>query len=204
MKSILISIHPEWVEKIANGIKKLEIRRSKPRRELPIDALIYCTNGDKELWLSKNDRRCFTTMKGHAPFTLVPLQEAYYHLNGKVVGKFRLKKVEEFVYGNAVESVDEECVEAKLNHHDFDQLLKQAAMTREQLEAYAPIHFYAWYISDLEIFDEPKQLEDFYSTDATKFKGIEEMAEESKKKYQDQFYKIKSAPQSWRYVEVEE
>ena len=44
-KSILISIRPEWVAKILNGKKTIEIRKTMPKCDLPIDVYIYVTHG---------------------------------------------------------------------------------------------------------------------------------------------------------------
>lgn len=43
-KAVLISIRPEWVEKIANGWKTIEVRKTKPYLETPFKCYIYCTN----------------------------------------------------------------------------------------------------------------------------------------------------------------
>ena len=42
-KKILISIQPQWVEKILNGEKTIEIRKTMPKCELPVKVYIYCT-----------------------------------------------------------------------------------------------------------------------------------------------------------------
>ena len=67
IKSILISIRPEWVEKILNGEKTIEIRKTMPKCDLPIDVYIYCTKGN-----GKNN------------------------FNGKVVAKFTLNEIKKF------------------------------------------------------------------------------------------------------------
>lgn len=43
-KAVLISIRPKWVEKIANGKKTIEVRKTKPKLETPFKCYIYCTN----------------------------------------------------------------------------------------------------------------------------------------------------------------
>ena len=43
-KAVLISIRPEWVEKILTGKKALEVRRNRPKLETPFKCYIYCTN----------------------------------------------------------------------------------------------------------------------------------------------------------------
>lgn len=43
MKSVLISIKPKWCELIANGKKTLEVRKTRPKLEVPFKCYIYCT-----------------------------------------------------------------------------------------------------------------------------------------------------------------
>lgn len=45
-KAVLISIRPEWVEKIANEWKTIEVRKTKPYLETPFKCYIYCTQGN--------------------------------------------------------------------------------------------------------------------------------------------------------------
>jgi predicted transcriptional regulator len=45
MKSVLISIQPKWVEKIASGEKTIEVRKTRPKIERPFKVYIYCTYG---------------------------------------------------------------------------------------------------------------------------------------------------------------
>lgn len=42
-KAVLISIRPEWVEKILAGEKKMEVRKTRPNMETPFKCYIYCT-----------------------------------------------------------------------------------------------------------------------------------------------------------------
>ena len=49
MEQVLISIRPEWVEKILNGEKNAEVRLNVPKCELPCEVFIYCTKGGKKL-----------------------------------------------------------------------------------------------------------------------------------------------------------
>ena len=43
MKSVLISIQPKWVEKIASGEKTIEVRKTRPKLETPFKCYIYQT-----------------------------------------------------------------------------------------------------------------------------------------------------------------
>lgn len=59
MKSVLISIRPEWCDLIARGEKTLEVRKTKPKIDTPFKCYIYCTKAPKGwFWLnSPNIRR---------------------------------------------------------------------------------------------------------------------------------------------------
>ena len=46
MKSVLISIRPKWCKKIVNGQKTIEVRKTRPKLELPFKCYIYQTMGD--------------------------------------------------------------------------------------------------------------------------------------------------------------
>ena len=59
-KAVLISIRPEWVEKIANEIKTVEVRKTKPHLDTPFKCYIYCTNDKKDsdrLWVLREQIR---------------------------------------------------------------------------------------------------------------------------------------------------
>ena len=58
MKSVLISIQPQWCEKIASGKKTIEVRKSAPK-EVPFKAYIYCTKSDKYLLDRDSDGSMF-------------------------------------------------------------------------------------------------------------------------------------------------
>lgn len=41
--AILLSIRPEWIDKILSGEKTIEVRKSRPRLDTPFKCYIYCT-----------------------------------------------------------------------------------------------------------------------------------------------------------------
>lgn len=145
MKSILISIKPKWVAKILNGKKTIEVRKTAPKCELPIDVYIYCTKTIKPI--SDYD---------WGEFTFDDLPKL-----GKVVAKFTLRKVERFIQG-LNEDEYERLPNFALQDYDYyglEYLMEKACLNDEEINEYAPdLSFYAWHISDLEIFDEPKEL----------------------------------------------
>ena len=40
-KAVLISLHPEWCEKIINGQKTIEVRKTRPKMNPPFKCYIY-------------------------------------------------------------------------------------------------------------------------------------------------------------------
>lgn len=143
MKAILISIKPKWVSKILNGEKTIEVRKSKPKCDLPIDVYIYCTKGEP----------CFAG---------IPRSGNYTVLNGKVVAKFTLNRVEEIIFGTTLYN-DLGFFTGDL--YSFD-LYKQSCLTKKEMQHYLKVKpnglsGYAWHISNLVIFDRPRELGEF-------------------------------------------
>ena len=48
-KAVLISIRPEWCEKIINGQKTIEVRKTRPKMDTPFKCYIYCTKPEEKL-----------------------------------------------------------------------------------------------------------------------------------------------------------
>ena len=126
MKSILISIKPKWVAKILNGEKTIEIRKTAPKCELPIDVYIYCTKGAYIGYLSKK-------------------------YVGKVVAKFTLRKVEKLkIYVGSYIPV------AILHTDSIPTcslMEKESCLTMDEIWKYTKMKGYAWHISDLQLLD---------------------------------------------------
>lgn len=160
----MLSIRPKWVEKIANGEKTIEVRKTKPKLETPFKCYIYCT-------LPKYSHEDFIT-------TDYPMPQFYG--GGKVIGEF---------------ICDRCCGIVCVGFGGVNEL------TREDLEAYlAGGGGYGWHISDLRIYDTPRELSEFKrATDPCDSCHAEYTWECTgcKKLSGD----IKRPPQSWCYVE---
>lgn len=190
-KAIMISIKPKWVAKILNGEKTIEIRKTMPKCDLPIDVYIYCTKeklyGDE--YLCKESR-----LKGQISWCefmrfdgkdMFEENEQHKILNGKVVAKFTLRKV------------DEHHVLPTENILPFnwnvEKKLSELCLTKEEVMAYGhgeDYQAFLWHIEDLVIFDEPKELNEFW-TISHKVKG---------KKGQYTAHKLSKAPQKFQYI----
>lgn len=144
MKAVLISIQPKWVEKIANGKKTIEVRKTAPK-QVPFKAYIYETKGATETpWADEDGHLIF---KGR----------------GQVIG--------EFICDNA----------EWMSMRDCDK----ACMTLKEAVDYSKgKKLYAWHISDLKIYDKPKELSEFFTPMGKR-----------------PSYMVERPPQSWQYVE---
>lgn len=178
MRSILISIKPEWIAKILNGEKTIEIRKTAPKCGLPIDVYIYCTKTIKPV-----------SRYEWGEFTFDDLPKL-----GKIVARFTLKAVHKFdwrLVANPFFKVRGSCL-------DYDQLRKYATDKK------GIIHdLYGWCIEDLEIFDEPKELSEFYSPRLDK--DVTKLFNNSIQLSNGKWVKrLDRAPESYCFVEVEE
>lgn len=164
-RALLISIHPEWAEKILNGKKTIEIRSWIPKGELPLEVLIYVAKNGNDVYGQSCDlvdyRGCaiYNRFQLIAKGSKVTSDDNQPRLNGKVVAKFILNKVEEIVaFG------DKAIIEKNR------QILKLACLTpwqaneyllKDPLDRSTRLIGYAWHIDKLEIFDKPKELSEF-------------------------------------------
>ena len=148
MRAILISIKPQYVAKILNGEKTIEIRKTMPKCDLPIDVYIYCTK-DKELlhkncadiyWVEDKD---FQAKNKNLGIKTQP------YLNGKVVAKFTLKEIRSAKYQPYVDETSK-------------MVNELTCLTDEELDKYLnKKNGYGWVIDDLVIFDKPKEISEF-------------------------------------------
>ena len=147
--AVMISIRPKWCELIANGEKTIEIRKNRPKLETPFKCYIYCTN-IKYINLDE----------------YVELHRAtggkIDQWHGKVIGEFVCDKIETKPFGNGIAAYYSNEVGTCLS----DTVLRLYASKGKPL--------YFWHISELKIYDEPKELTAFG---------------------------LKKPPQSWCYVE---
>lgn len=164
MKSILLSIKPKYVALIASGKKTIEVRKSAPK-EVPFKAYIYATKvtkwfhsgiivtSDELLWLSNGK------IKMCDGFVFWANGEDYQCVNGKVIGEFICDKVYNLVNAfGGIMFADE-----NLNQLEPQLFRDMSCLTDEQTADYlGNKDGYGWHISDLKIYDKPKELNEFY------------------------------------------
>ena len=161
MKAIMISIQPQWVSKILNKEKLVEIRKTKPKCELPCKVYIYCTKPKKwwafSNWGATSDELVWKIKdKVKMCNGLEVWDDECEKLNGKVVAEFTLNKVDTL----------ERDLNDWLPKNRYDvsnDLLENINLNQEQLWNYGQGKIlYAWYIDDLKIYDKPKLLQVFF------------------------------------------
>ena len=172
MKSVLISIRPQWVEKIVNGEKTIEVRKTAPK-EVPFKCYIYETKGATETpWVDED---------GHF----------IYKGRGQVIGEFICNNASELDY-----------VYYWNNGYEFETCL-----TYRQVADYGKGKtLYGWHISDLKIYDRPRELSDFYREcekpcKPNKGKILCITTKSLKMNGCNGKIPLTRAPQSWQYIE---
>lgn len=135
MKSVLLSIKPKWCELIASGKKTVEVRKTKPKLETPFKVYIYQTQGKYE------DLRDCRTFK-------------FWDIRQKVIGEFVCDEIIEILPDNEIYSIydisDDEVIASCLVNGDLWDYGKGKTI-------------YGWHISNLVIYDKPKELSEFRS-----------------------------------------
>ena len=161
MKEVLISTKPKWCKDIANGRKKIEVRKSRPKIETPFKCYIYCT---KDKYQHIYDLRPFTngeislSLTEHNKTSLVPRN----YWNGKVIGEF------------VCDRIDNKHLDDLIVKEDCERALQGTCLTKKDILAYLSYTrgtdirqnykmwcFYCWHISCLKIYDKPKELSEF-------------------------------------------
>ena len=139
-KAVLISIRPEWCKKILAGVKTIEVRKTRPKIETPFKCYIYQTRKPVQVsfsgtgrHISEYDKTCW-----------------YNERSGKVIGEF----------------VCDEIVDISISCSDPDMKgipFPYTALTDRQIMDYLGNGKtgYGWHISDLKIYDKPKDISDF-------------------------------------------
>lgn len=134
MKSVLISIRPEWVDKITSGKKTLEVRKNSPKLELPFKCFIYETQGRTENpWIDEDGHTIF---KGR----------------GQVIGEFKC----DVILPTQVECNSPVALGAGIE-------IPGTCLTDRQILEYLGNgkQGYAWHISDLQIYEKPRAISEF-------------------------------------------
>ena len=160
MKSVLISTKPKWCELIVNGKKTVEVRKTTPKLKTPFKVYIYCTKGNLALLRDDSDTEKYKyDVWKYAEFHQSCGKKI---LGGKVIGEFVCDEIklitpspftkgEYVVYGHG---------RTMLRLEEFQKYLGDRVG-------------YGWHISNLVIYDKPRELSEFYTVDNEAVKQCE-------------------------------
>ena len=164
-KSVLISIRPEWCTLIARGFKTVEVRKSRPKLETPFNVYIYCTKGkEKLLDVMFDGDECYGETYHGDPVFIKGFPERFYNENyecgnGKIIGEFVVNYIDEITPN---ESYDEKAIESEPYCFHTLQTLASSCLSKKKIQKYLKDKpGYGWYISDLVIYDTPRELSEF-------------------------------------------
>lgn len=199
-KSVMLSIRPKWVEKIANGEKTIEVRKNRPKLETPFKCYIYCTKAEERLLtiLKDGDENYGETYHGKPVFIKTETVSAcdMWGKRQKVIGEFVCDCISPL---HNIRTDDWKRLAGGL-HNIEKELVNQACLTEAQLHTYAGRkNCFAWHISNLKIYDTPKELSEF----SRPFENcIDKVCDEFGCASCENGGHIKRPPQSWCYVEA--
>lgn len=131
-KAVMISIRPKWCEKIASGEKTIEVRKTRPKLETPFKCYIYRTKGTVSHII--NDK--WVQME----------------VGGTVIGEFTCDRIDRLAPASEPYSI-----------YDIDDdYVLQTCLENGALWDYGHgTPLYGWHISELKIYDAPKELSEF-------------------------------------------
>lgn len=181
-KEVLISIRPEWVSKILTG-------KNRPNMETPFKAYIYCTAGNLSYKVNGVNGGMVCNVSG-----------------GKiVVGEFVCDKITWLTH-IGFSGLSGIRLAAMYDRYTIDSSFdfSESCLTAPQIEKYlGGKDGYAWHISDLKIYETPKELTEFHTW--KKCKSCSKTGYESTACIYDENcmvpVAITKAPQSWCYLE---
>lgn len=188
-KAVLLSIRPKWCQKIVSGEKTIEIRKTRPRMATPFKCYIYCT------------------LQGMNDFFRAELggdvarwnREKWGSRKGAVVGEFVCDRIYHLVTPGPGGSYS---VEGE-GQPTTNNVARQSCLGLGDMHAYLESKpGYGLHISDLKIYDTPKELSEFrrvchndlYCESCAMYR-------ESKGTCGNKSLRFKRPPLSWCYVE---
>ncbi|MGN0789054.1 MAG: ASCH domain-containing protein [Christensenellales bacterium] len=177
----MISIQPKWCELIANGQKTIEVRKTRPKIDTPFKCYIYETHAIYK----PNGCKCL------------------YRGNGKVIIEFVCDKIDEYNFHKGLTEFNDMGLPCKQygSYFIFADDYKKMCLSYDEVKDYGKGKtLYGLHISDLKIYDKPKELNEF--TPICKYEG---KFCQNCLQYVEQFGGccriITRPPQSWCYVE---
>ena len=179
-KAVLLSVQPKWCELIASGKKTVEVRKTRPKVETPFKCYIYQT---RKTWVYN-------------------IYSRIAHWQSKVIGEFVCDAVDRMAHcGTCNSDIRLKLVDKNLYCKELDyEYLNKCKLSYFDIDKYSSGgDVYGWHISDLVIYDNPKELGEFFLA-CDKPKGTD--CSVCLDRRENRCKSFKRPPQSWCYVEV--
>ncbi len=164
MKAVLTSIKPKWCELIASGKKTIEVRKTRPKLKTPFKCYIYCTQEYDGSYLYINEpkaREHGITMRWSAnaketqDYGFNGNSYLSYKACGKVIGEFVCDKIYAIKRSCNGFMIDNDIALT-------NRIARESCLQFDDLQIYlGKKDGYAWHISDLKIYDKPRELGEF-------------------------------------------
>lgn len=199
-KAVMMSVQPEWCAMIANLLKTIEVRKTRPNLKPPFKCYIYCTKGFPMLW--KDGKKVFIADSKYEWLHFTPDP-----LNGKVIGEFVCDRI--YCYASDYCG----CRPSDPGDISTEEISRMSCLSPKQLYEYEHsaepkencIYLYGVYglhISKLKIYDEPLEITQFIkpcpNSDVCESCAV---YSEFKDRCGNAALQIRRPPQSWYYVE---
>lgn len=152
MKAVLISIRPKWCEKIVNSEKTIEVRKTRPKLETPFKCYIYCT----------------LPRYPHEDFIETDYPKPQFYSGGKVIGEFVCDEIKYFDFEESEWAYSVAPPGSDMPMHESEALklcYEDGCLNDDDMLSYfgdEAWKAYFWHISNLKIYDKPRELGDFW------------------------------------------
>ncbi len=200
-KAIMQSVSPQQCEQITSGEQTILLVKRKPKLETPFKDYIYMTKRKERLIgvIHKGDDIYGTTYDENAPLFIKTyadyslIASSLYGKEGKIIGEFVCDHIQEYQF---------EVIAGLCGYYDGGE---KHCLTRDELWDYGqgkPL--YALHISDLVIYDKPKELGEFKKAGfMTEEQWLYALYPNTHCHYDAwaKKFELTRPPQSWCYVE---
>ena len=165
MIAVLISIRPKWCEKIISGEKTIEVRKTRPKMDTPFRGYIYRT-------------------KGTVPH-IINGKWVQMEVGGTIIAEFTCDRI----YELEMRSPGGSYYVKGEDQPTTNDVARHSCLTLWDMHEYLQAgKGYGWHISNLRIYDHPRDLWEFSGLQREIEFGLAPKP-------------ITRPPQSWRYVE---
>lgn len=179
-KAVLLSIQPKWCEKIINGEKTVEVRKTYPKQlsenmETPFKCYIYCTKPKFQ----------------HEDHMVLFEEGRAFYAGGKVIGEFVCNVIGEYWFTEADDDIEE-----------YEDVQLSCLSAKQILDYGGGKSLYFWNISSLRIYEDPLELDEFMKPCSNSlYCEACAMYSEFAERCLNTALTILRPPQSWCYVE---